>query len=733
MPAPSLPPVFEGGTWTTGALMALRVEIERVDGKLARTMPFMALRCGTGGLIAATGDSIDLARFLVSWTQLDRDAALISTFETRAAASSWLSITPPPLPMWAARTFLAMDDEDVINLEDDTNPFAVFALLRQVGGQLAAEGNTALIPRHVNTVKALNGEVAVVRMLSSMSDAEEWLLKPRVPAWLLAPAAVLPTADETKGEDAVVVTVTTSDGVIHLSDDEEDGQDAEATSRSAFRRAALALPPPPPLKRSIMSLSSIKDSMLLPVAFQRHSVTGRVLRARRGGPDTADGDSSSATDASLLTPPFPPKSTPSMASRSPGAGTGSALSARPLAQTCTPVPARACSSDSRPPKKLRTGETVAFDMGRLAKAILRRKKRLFVTGGGGVGKTRLLRQCADEHRQAHGGGRVGLHVVAPTGVAAAAAGGVTIHSYLRLPAGCFDESLSEEQDAAGLYNNMGRLTKRRLADTTLILLDEVSMVPSIMFTLLIYSLEMAHAKMDSDVVRRIVVFGDFFQLPPVRGEEDNYDTSGLYAFKSVYWNRLFQNDQLLLRYVWRQENKRLIKMLSHLRVGDVTTDLADFLQSRANAYEARVRNGGVKDMKITRIFPHRRSVQAHNLACLSTMERENGCARVSYLAIEYPIGVNMSEEQVTTQLNASIMAPKKLEVCVGARVAACASIGDGQAEVPNGTIGTVIGFTGTAARGSSSSSASVPVVRFDATKGPLVLAVNHVDMKLQSV
>lgn len=70
-------------------------------------------------------------------------------------------------------------------------------------------------------------------------------------------------------------------------------------------------------------------------------------------------------------------------------------------------------------------------------------------------------------------------------------------------------------------------------------------------------------------------------------------------------------------------------------------------------------------MEVTHMFAHRRSVQAHDLACLSTMERGNGCARVSYLAIDYPIGVNMSEKQVTTQLNAFIMAPKKLEVCVG--------------------------------------------------------------------
>ncbi|KAK1862923.1 hypothetical protein I4F81_005489 [Pyropia yezoensis] len=122
--------------------------------------------------------------------------------------------------------------------------------------------------------------------------------------------------------------------------------------------------------------------------------------------------------------------------------------------------------------------TVKALNGEVVVAILRRKAGLFVTGGGGVGKTQLLRQCVDEHRQLHGGSRVGLHVVAPTGVAAAAAGGVTIHSFLRLSAGCFNESLSEQQDAARLYSVMDAMSKRRLAETSLLLLDEVSMVSS---------------------------------------------------------------------------------------------------------------------------------------------------------------------------------------------------------------------------------------------------------------
>lgn len=705
-----------------------------MEGQVARLMPFVALRARTGRVLARTSDAIDLARLLLTWTQLGGDAALVSTFESRGAASSWLTILPPPLPKWAIGTCLSPADEDVIVLEGDANVFPVFALLRKEGGQLGAEGNPALVPRLVNTIKALNGEVVIVRMLSSMSDAEKWLQNPRLPTWLSAPAPVVSSLAASR-DDVVMVTATTVNGIVNLTDSEGAEEDIEAAAQSAFRRAARALPPPPPLKRTVLSLASIKDSMLLPVVCRRTAVIESAARAHGAGPSVDDVSLSSASGASQLTPQTCRSSQASdSGSQRRAFGDTFSQSPRHQSQTCTPVPTRASPADGRPTKKLRPAEPVPYDMARLSKAILRRKVGLFVTGGGGVGKTRLLRQVADDHRDTHAGGRAGLHVLAPTGVAAAAAGGVTTHSYLRLPAGCFDETLSEELDAARNYHAMDGMTKRRLADTSLVLLDEVSMVSSRMFTVLVYSIVKAHAAMNANMPWRMIVFGDFFQLPPVmRGHEDSFDTSGLYAFKSIYWKELFKNEQLHLRYVWRQEEKKFIEMLSHLCVGDVSVDLIDFLQLRSAAYQARVADGGMQDMGVTRIFPHRRSVQAHNLDCLSSMEEKNACARVVYSVIDYPIGVDMTEQQVTKQLDATIMAPKRLEACVGARVAACATISDGPEEVPNGTVGTVIGYVAATAHRPSGTSNSLPVVRFDTVRGAVIVTVKRVDMKLQSV
>jgi len=790
------------------AAMGSRVALVRAGGGAVRAMPFIAFRSGSTRLVVAANDAIDLARLLVAWTELAEDAALLCSFESRGAASTWLTGALPDLPDWAKRSCGPTDDGCVIRIDDDATATPVFAVLRETGGQLAVESNTAEIPKLVNTIKSLNGECVIVRFLLSVPDAEAWLLEPRVPMWLLSPAPALPSVPAVSltwaGRAAGPVGRVATDGVIELFDDDGTDEDAE---RKAFSDAARSLPPPPTPKRTILSRSSLEDAMMLPVAFWRHPVTGCVVRADAWGQQGGVSASNMGSGTGLLNRPFlfpsspsvssrascrrrqpnfprpahvpmaaspfygPPSRHPSSTSSRPPAAPSRSVdssyslssvggrdlgvaetppptfpppsrqtctpvpsSPQPLQKTCTPVPPSAFSSSGRPAKKLRLVKAVPYDIGRLAKSILRRERGLFVTGGGGVGKTQLLRHCVDAYRLSHVGSRSGLHVVAPTGVAAAVAGGVTLHAYLRQSAACFDESLSEEEDAARLYSKMHGATRKRLADTSLLLLDEVSMVSSRMFTLLCYSIDAAHAEMNKSGLWRMVAFGDFYQLPPVkRVDEDNYDTRGMYAFRSVHWTRLFDNEQLQLRYVWRQEDKEFVDMLSHLRVGNVTDDLAVFLEERCDIDNARTATGDCTDLEVTHIFPHRRDVVKHNHQCLKTMEAINGCKRHTYQAIDYPIQCQLTKKEVTQQLDSALMAPETLEVCVGARVAACATVTDGENEVPNGTVGTVVKFESIPALGSTGGSMQVPVVRFDAVRGHKDIVVTAVDMKLQAV
>lgn len=67
--------------------------------------------------MANASDFVDLASLMIAWTQLDRDAALVSTFATRGAVTSSLAASPPPLSSWACRTCVVANEADVIILD----------------------------------------------------------------------------------------------------------------------------------------------------------------------------------------------------------------------------------------------------------------------------------------------------------------------------------------------------------------------------------------------------------------------------------------------------------------------------------------------------------------------------------------------------------------------------------------------------------------------------------------
>jgi len=320
-------------------------------------------------------------------------------------------------------------------------------------------------------------------------------------------------------------------------------------------------------------------------------------------------------------------------------------------------------------------------------------------------------------------------------VSAANAAGVTLHAFLRQSAGCFDETLSEEADAQRLYKNMCKQTKERLANTSLLLVDEISMVSSRMFTFLSYGMHRAHEEINSHNDWKIVAFGDFYQLPPVkRLDEDVYDTTGAFAFLSPWWPKLFDSAALVLKYVWRQEDGLFVRMLNELHVGIVTAELRSFLERRQQYYEANGQSlEGASLMETTHIFPLRVSVDKHNEDCLSTLEAINGSEREVYNSVDVPMGAKLTKRAMKDQLDRGLMAPACLSLAVGARVASCVTFH--QDEVANGIIGTVVGFKRVpVVPGVDPVFGNAPVVSFDTPhKGPVEVCVTPCAMTLQSV
>src|SRR3954447_42767 len=95
-------------------------------------------------------------------------------------------------------------------------------------------------------------------------------------------------------------------------------------------------------------------------------------------------------------------------------------------------------------------------------------KNVFLTGKAGTGKTTFLHNLRKSSPKR-------MAVVAPTGVAAINAGGVTIHSFFQLPFGpILPEGLRQEMDAA--FKKFQRDKIRLIRSLDLLVIDEISMV-----------------------------------------------------------------------------------------------------------------------------------------------------------------------------------------------------------------------------------------------------------------
>ena len=171
---------------------------------------------------------------------------------------------------------------------------------------------------------------------------------------------------------------------------------------------------------------------------------------------------------------------------------------------------------------------------RKALLLLLTGRNVFISGGGGVGKTTLILRGVDECRKK--GKKVLL--LAPTGIAASLIGGRTIHSALHLP---FD---LDKADYASVVEIM--------KEFDIIIIDEISMVSARMFAFLATCLARTPKKI------QLVVLGDFYQLPPVKAG---------YAFMTNEWQKM-HFATCILEEVVRQADSSLIHNLNLARIGD---------------------------------------------------------------------------------------------------------------------------------------------------------------------
>lgn len=202
---------------------------------------------------------------------------------------------------------------------------------------------------------------------------------------------------------------------------------------------------------------------------------------------------------------------------------------------------------------------------------------LFLTGKAGTGKTTFLKRLKEVSPKR-------MIVVAPTGVAAINAGGVTIHSFFQLPFGPYIPSSQDYQGGKRDFKNQFRKDKINIIRSMdLLVIDEVSMVRADLLDAI------------NDVLRRykdrskpfggvqLLLIGDLQQLAPVANDDewnllkDHYPSTFFFDSKALSESNYFCIE---LTHVYRQSDTNFISLLNNIRENRFDDDTLRQLNQR---------------------------------------------------------------------------------------------------------------------------------------------------------
>ena len=202
-------------------------------------------------------------------------------------------------------------------------------------------------------------------------------------------------------------------------------------------------------------------------------------------------------------------------------------------------------------------------------------RNIFLTGKAGTGKTTFLKYIRNHCPKQ-------MAVIAPTGVAAINAGGVTIHSFFQLPLEpFFPEPNSRHQLISRLRFNSEK--KKIFQELEILVIDEISMVRCDILDAIDTVLRHVRQRNQMFGGVQLLFIGDMLQLPPViKDHEWNQLTefySGLYFFDSLV---LKEEPPVYIEFnkIYRQSDERFINVLNQVRNNELDEDGLAILESR---------------------------------------------------------------------------------------------------------------------------------------------------------
>ncbi len=200
---------------------------------------------------------------------------------------------------------------------------------------------------------------------------------------------------------------------------------------------------------------------------------------------------------------------------------------------------------------------------------------VFITGKAGTGKTTFLRRLKEESSKT-------IVVLAPTGIAALNAGGMTIHSFFQLSFSPYIPGIGQSSSKSR-FDRYSKNKRKLIRSIDTIVIDEISMVRADILDAIDSKLRKYRNPTLPMGGVQLVMIGDLQQLPPVAVEEE------WNLLKQHYRSPFFFDSKLLrttpyetveLKKVYRQKDAKFLSILNAIRENKTDRNILSQLNSR---------------------------------------------------------------------------------------------------------------------------------------------------------
>jgi uncharacterized protein YpbB len=282
-------------------------------------------------------------------------------------------------------------------------------------------------------------------------------------------------------------------------------------------------------------------------------------------------------------------------------------------------------------------------------------RSVFLTGKAGTGKTTLLREIIQTTHK-------NTVVVAPTGIAALNAGGVTIHSMFQLPFGGFipdnsaphfSESVKfETKSTLVRHFRMSGLKKSVIRNMELLIIDEVSMLRADLLDAIDFMMQSVRKKKMSFGGVQVLFIGDLLQLPPVIRDEEWSTLKKYYNGKFFFHSHVVQQNQPLyieLSKIFRQTDDVFISILNNLRNNQISQeDIKNLNQYVQPNFDLKANKGYIT------LTTHNAKADAMNAQALQDLEGKLEIFKPDVVD-DFPEKIYPIEQNLQLKIGAQVM------------------------------------------------------------------------------